>query len=109
MHRSTQSKVPNTAQEDNFNPGDALERLHIEIVQLEAIAHAASDAIVEFPYPPPGETRRAFARIYSLVTKVAEDADLAVALGQELVASLGEDRQRRRATVDSGNSNRARP
>ncbi len=102
-HRSTPSKVTNRAPEDNVSPSvcpglspeDALERLHLEIVQLEAMAHAAGAAIIEFPYPPPGETRRAFARIYSLVTRVAEEADQAVALGQTLVAALGEHREAR--------------
>lgn len=88
------SKVPNKAQpdnqEDNFSPGDALESLNAEIVQLEAIAQAASEAaILQFPYPPPGETRRAFARIYALVNKVADEAGVAVTHGEQHIAALG--------------------
>ena len=71
--------------ENNFDPGDALERLHAEIRDLEAITCAAGEAIVKFPYPPPGETRRAFARIYALVTKAADEASAVVILGEQLV------------------------
>lgn len=96
-HRSTRSRVTNNAPQDNFNPGDALESLNAEIVQLEALAHAAGEAILQLRYPAVGKTRREFARLYTLVTKVAEEASAAVSHGEHLVARLGDHLQRRRA------------
>jgi hypothetical protein len=95
-HRHTNDSVQNKPSLDNFSPGDALESLHAEIVEIEALAYAASEAITHYPYPTEPTARRAFARIYTLVTKVAQDTDAAVTHGQELVAALSAHLQRRR-------------
>jgi hypothetical protein len=42
-HRSTRSKTPKNQPLDNFNPADALESLHTEVVQLETFAHLAAE------------------------------------------------------------------
>jgi hypothetical protein len=42
-------------------------------VQIEAFAHAAGQAITQCPLPAEPTQRRAFARIYPLVTRVAND------------------------------------
>jgi hypothetical protein len=78
-----------------LQPRDALESLHAEIVQIEAFAHAAGQAITQYPFPSEPTQRRAFARIYTLVTRVANDTDAAVAHGQALVAALSDHLQRR--------------
>jgi uncharacterized protein YcaQ len=95
-HRRTDDRVPKHAQLDNFHPGDALESLHAEIVQLEAFAHAAGVAITQYPFPSEPTQRRVFARIFTLVTRVANDANAAVTHGQTLVSALSDHQQRRR-------------
>jgi hypothetical protein len=65
-------------------------------VQIEAFAHAAGQTITQYPYPSDLTQRRAFARIYTLVTRVANDVDAAVAHGQALVAALSDHLRRRR-------------
>jgi hypothetical protein len=87
-HRNTQDTVPNNPQLDNFSPADALESLHTEIVDLEAFAHAAGEAVTRLPRPSDPEQRRDLTRIYALVSKVANDAATAAAHGDELIAAL---------------------
>jgi hypothetical protein len=95
IHRHTDDRIQNKPPRDNFNPGDALESLQAEIVQIEAFAHAAGQAITQYPFPSEPTQRRSFARIYTLVTRVANDTDAAVAHGQALVAALSDHLQRR--------------
>jgi hypothetical protein len=54
-HRRPQRTLSNKAHSDNFNPADALESLHTRITELEAIAHAAGEAVTasRTPLPPP--------------------------------------------------------
>lgn len=80
-----------------FNPGDAIESLRAEIVQIEAFAHAASEAVTRLPYPSARAARRAYDRVYALVMKVADDASTAANRGDELVAALADHLRRRRA------------
>lgn len=96
-HRHPQDSVANTAHVDNFNPADALERLYAEMIQVEAFAHAAGEAFVELPCPSSRSGRRAFARIYTLVTRTAAEASTALARGEALVAALSAHMEARRA------------
>jgi hypothetical protein len=96
-HRSTRSKVPKNAPLDNFNPADALESLHTEVVQLEAFAHLAAEVITRLPAPSNREHRRDYRRLHALVAKVADDAIAAVRHGDALVAALSSDLAARRA------------
>lgn len=72
-HRNPQGRVSNKPQLDNFNPADALESLHTEIVQLEAFAHAAGEAVTRMPRPSNRAALREFVRVYALVSKVADE------------------------------------
>jgi hypothetical protein len=94
-HRNAQGRIANKPQLDNFNPADALERLHTELVQLEVFAHAAGEAVTRLRRPSNRAARREFVRVYALVSKVADDAVAAVALGDGLIAELGRYLQRR--------------
>jgi hypothetical protein len=96
-HRRPQGTVPNKAHVDNFDPADALETLHTEIVQLEAFAHAAGEAVTHLPPASSPTQRRDFARIYALVSKVANDATAAATHGDELIAALSADLNGRRS------------
>ena len=102
VHRRTQDTVPNNPPLDNFNPADALESLHIEIVQLEAFAHAAGEAATRLPAPSNPTERRNFTRLYALVTKVASDAATAATHGDKLIAALSAHLQTRQARRQRG-------
>jgi len=51
-HRHPADTVANNPGPDNFSPTDALESLHTEIVELEAFAHAAGEAVNVLPAQP---------------------------------------------------------
>lgn len=87
-HRRTHARVPNKPVLDNFDPADALESLHTEMVQIEAIAHAAGEAVTRLPHASDPQQRRAFARIYALVSKLADDVATAVVHGDAMIAAL---------------------
>jgi hypothetical protein len=88
QHRHPRRTVPNNPSPDNFDPADALETLHTEIVQFEACAHAAGEAISRLPPPSSPTERRDFARLYALVSRVANDATAAATHSDHLIAAL---------------------
>ena len=96
-HRSTRPKVSKNRPLDNFNPADALESLHTDVVQLEAFAHLAAEVITRLPTPSNREQRRDYRRLHALVAKVADDAIAAVSHGDALIAALSADMAARRA------------
>jgi hypothetical protein len=62
-----------------FNPVEALQSLHLDAVDLDALAEAASHAVGELGPPadwPPADREARFAseRFYGLVSKVADEA-----------------------------------
>jgi hypothetical protein len=67
---------------------EALEALHTEIVEIEAFAHAAGEAVTGLPHTTNPDLRRTFARIYTLVSKVAGDVHACVRLGDNLIATI---------------------
>ena len=87
-HRRTQSRVPNKARHDNFNAAHALESVYIDLIQVDAFAHAAREALVELRCPSNPAERRTYNRIHTLVTKVAEEARAALLHGEALVVAL---------------------
>jgi hypothetical protein len=88
QHRRTAKTVPNNPHLDNFNPADALESLHTEIVELEAFAHAAGEVVTRLPHTSDPAQRRDFTRLYTLVSKVATAAAAAATHGDHLIAAL---------------------
>jgi len=102
-HRNPRDRVSNDVQSanptnpDNFNPTEALQSLHLEIRQLEAIANAASEAVAELPFPSGREERRVFDRVYALVTKVANETSALVSYGDELITALADHLKARRS------------
>jgi hypothetical protein len=79
----------------SFDAAAALEALHTEIVDIEAFAHAAGEAVIRLPHTSNPELRRVFARIYTLVSKVAADVNAAARHGDKLIAALSAHLQRR--------------
>ena len=85
-HRNTQSKVSNNLPISNFSPADALERLYVELIEVEALAYAAGEAIAELRTG--SNRRRIHNRLHTLVTRTASQATAALALGESLVSAL---------------------
>ena len=73
-------------------------------MDVEALAHAAGEAVTLLPSTSSGKQRRTFARLYALVTKTASEAIAALTLSEELVSRLSAHmaaRQTRLELVDS--------
>ncbi len=82
---------------DTFKPAEALQSLHVKVVDLEALANAANEAVVQLPFPPGREERRPFDRVYSLVTKLADETSAVATHGDELMEALQAHLKRKRA------------
>jgi hypothetical protein len=82
---------------DTFNPAEALQKLHLEVVQLEALVNAANEAVVQLPFPSDREARRPFDRVYALVTKAADETNALVNLGGQMMDALTAHLQRKHA------------
>ena len=104
-HRQPPSSVSNKPPHDNgnddFNPAEALESLYADLIQVDAFANAASEAIVELRSPSSRAERRTFARIHTLVTRVADEARAALLHGDAMVAALSAHVAARRARQDT--------
>src|SRR2546430_15457014 len=87
-HRHPPSSVSDDFHVNNFEYMEALHDLRLEVVQLEALTNAASEAVTQLPFPTDREERRIFDRVYALVTKVADETTSLVAYGDELIAGL---------------------
>ncbi len=57
-------------------------------MEVEALAHAAGEAITTLPAASSPRQRRLHSRIYALVTRTATEAGAALTLGENLVSSL---------------------
>jgi hypothetical protein len=77
---------------------------HCTVVQLEAFAHAAGEAVTCLPHTTSPAQRRDFARIYALVSKVAVHATAAARHGGTLIAGLSSHLDNRRTTRERGDS-----
>jgi hypothetical protein len=100
-HRRTQSRVPSKVRHDNFNAANALESIYVDLIQIDAFAYAAREAIVELRCPSNRAERRTFDRIYTLVTKVADEARAALLHGGALVAALSAHMEARGTSADT--------
>jgi hypothetical protein len=72
---------------DTLSLSDAFELVCLELVQLEAITHAANVAIDEY-VPPPEEYRRSLNRAHALISTAADRAAMSIELIAELKSSL---------------------
>lgn len=83
-----------------FDPAEALQNLHGQVIQLEAMTNAASEAVTQLPFPSEREDRRIFDRVYTLVTKVADETNAVMRYGDELVSALAAHLKTRRTGAD---------
>jgi|KBSSwiStaDraftv2_1062776.scaffolds.fasta_scaffold2317260_1 hypothetical protein len=87
-HRNPQKRLPKQARPDNFDSGLAIERLYRELVEVEALAIAADEAVTMLPPTPRGKDKRTLARLYTLVTKTADQASQALEKSEDMLAQL---------------------
>ena len=105
-HRSPRNRVSkpvpphNTDDTDTlvtFNPAEALQGLYLEVVDLEALTNAANEAVVHLPFPSEREARLPFNRVYTLVTKIAEETSALVRNGGQMMDALAAHLPRKQA------------
>ena len=82
---------------DTFSPVEALQSLYLQVLDLEAFTNAANEAVVQLPFPSDREERRPFNRVYILVTKIAEETNVLVRNGGQMMDALTEHLQRKQA------------
>ena len=75
-HRHPRENVSNEVLPDKpstLEAGPALQRLCGQIYELEAVANAANEAVVQLPFPENREERRPFDRVCVLTTTLANE------------------------------------
>ena len=84
-HRNPRPKVPKRPSPDNPQLGILIALLYEDLVEVEALAITADEAVTALPSPS-GKYRRTLARLYTLVNKTSGRAQVALERGEELVA-----------------------
>jgi len=74
------------ASPDNPELGVLIALLYEDLVEVEALAVTADQAVTQLPPRPPGRHGRTLARLYTLVGKTSGRAQGALERGEELVA-----------------------
>jgi hypothetical protein len=85
-HRNPRPKVSKRPPPDNPELGVLIALLYEDLVEVEALAVTADEAVTNLPPRPRGRYRRTLARLYTLVGKTSERAQGALERGEELVA-----------------------
>jgi len=85
-HRNPRPKVPKRPSPDNPEIGVLIALLYEDLVEVEALAVTADEAVTQLPPRPPGRHGRTLARLYTLVGKTSGRAQGALERGEELVA-----------------------
>lgn len=88
-HNTDDTDSPDSPSDpDIFSPVEALQKLYLQVVDLEALTNAANEAVVKLPFPSDREAREPFNRVYTLVTKIAEETTAVVHLGGQMMDDL---------------------
>ena len=87
-HRNPRPKVPKRPPPDNpdAETGVLIALLYEDLVEVEALAVTADEAVTNLPPRPRGKYGRTLARLYTLVGKTSGRAQVALERGEELVA-----------------------
>jgi hypothetical protein len=85
-HRNPRPRLSKRPTPDNFDPGLLINQLYEDLVEVEALAITADEAVTELPPRPRGKYGRTLARLYTLVSKTSGRAQGALERGEELVA-----------------------
>jgi hypothetical protein len=84
-HRNPRKKLPKRPAPDNFTLGLRIRRIYDALVELEALAITADEAVTNLPVTPTGRHKRTVARLYALVGRTAGQATAVLELGEDLV------------------------
>ena len=84
-HRNPRKRLPKPPPVDNFDPGTTISLLYEDLVEVEALAVTADEAVMNLPPKPRGKYGRTLARLYTLVGKTSGRAQGALERGEELV------------------------
>jgi hypothetical protein len=101
-HRNPRKKLPKRTAPDNFTLGLRIRRIYEALVELEALAITADEAVNNLPAGPTGRHKRTLARLYLLVGQTAGRATATLELGEELrhlAEDLGLDQARTGSSV----------
>jgi hypothetical protein len=84
-HRNPRKKLPKRPAPDNFTIRLRIRRIYDALVELEALAIGADEAVTNLPVTPTGRHKRTIARLYSLVGQTSGRATAVLELGEDLV------------------------
>lgn len=84
-HRNPRKRLPKRPPPDNLATSLLIRRLYDALVELEALAITADEAVTMLPAGPTGRHKRTLTRLYTLVGRTASQASAVLELGEELV------------------------
>jgi hypothetical protein len=84
-HRNPRPKLPKRRAPDNFTLRLRIRRIYDALVELEALAIGADEAVTNLPVSTTGRHKRTIARLYSLVSSTATQASAVLEMGEDLV------------------------
>jgi hypothetical protein len=67
-HRNPRPRLSKQPSPDNFDTGILINQLYEDLVEVEALAVTADEAVTELPPRPPSKYGRTLARLYTLVS-----------------------------------------
>lgn len=87
-HRRPRPKVPKHPPAHNFDPEilTTISLVYDGLVEVEALAITADEAVTNLPVIPTGKYKRTLKRLYTLVGKTSERAQGVLERGEELTA-----------------------
>ena len=85
-HHNPRPKVSKRPPPDNPELSVLIALLYEDLVEVEALAVTADEAVTNLPPRPRGRYGRTLARLYTLVGKTSGRAQAALERGEELVA-----------------------
>lgn len=87
-HRNPRPKVPKRPTPDNLDTeaGVLIQLVYDDLVEVEALAVTADEAVTQLPVRPRGRYGRILARLYTLVGKTSGRAQGVLERMEELVA-----------------------
>ena len=85
-HRNPRPRLSKRPSPDNFDTSILINQLYEDLVEVEALAVTADEAVTQLPPKPRGKYGKTLARLYTLVGKTSGRATAALERGEELVA-----------------------
>jgi hypothetical protein len=97
-HRNPRPKVPKQPPALNLAPEilTTISLVYDGLVEIEALAVTADEAVTNLPVIPTGKYKRTLKRLYTLVSKTSERAQGVLERGEELTALVAAARAGKR-------------